>query len=89
MLADHRLACWGGNGYGQLGNGSTTRAYTPTIVLSLPKIASLSVGTYHACAVLPDTTVRCWGRGDAGQLGGGARLPYEHPIPSPSSAMSF
>ena len=31
--------------------------------------AGLDVGTYHACAVLPDASVRCWGYGGDGALG--------------------
>jgi alpha-tubulin suppressor-like RCC1 family protein len=83
MLPDGRLACWGGNTYGQLANGSTGGTErVPNVVLSLPKIASLSVGTYHACAVLPDTTVRCWGRGDSGELGSGSPTPASaNPVP--------
>jgi alpha-tubulin suppressor-like RCC1 family protein len=82
MLADGRLARWGGNSYGQLANGSTGSDRVPNVVVSIPKITSLSVGAYHACAVLPDTTVRCWGRGDSGQLGGGSPTPMSvNPVP--------
>lgn len=34
-LADGKVACWGGNGVGQLGNGSTTSTAVPTEVVGL------------------------------------------------------
>ena len=35
ILEDGRMKCWGYNGYGQIGNGSTTHAYIPTVVKDL------------------------------------------------------
>ena len=34
LLADHTIQCWGGNGYGQLGNGTTTNSATPVTVIA-------------------------------------------------------
>ncbi len=85
MLADYRIGCWGGNGYGQLGIGTTAPSNVP-IILGPTKIASLSVGAYHACAVLPDTTIECWGQGRYGQLGNGSFTDIN---PSPVRVVDF
>jgi len=36
-----------------------------------PPVASLAVGYYHTCALLPDSVVKCWGSNEYGQLGDG------------------
>ncbi len=65
--------CWGWNGSGQLGDGTTTNRLTPTDVPGLSSgVAALAAGFYHSCALLTDGTVKCWGANNAGQLGTGA-----------------
>ena len=71
VLSDGSVKCWGDNGYGQLGIGSTVPASTPTAV-DLPLTAkSVSCGSGHTCAVLSDNSIRCWGSNLNGQLGNG------------------
>jgi alpha-tubulin suppressor-like RCC1 family protein len=65
------VVCCGGNFYGQLGNGSTTVATSPTDVSSLSSVTSIGAGVAHACAVRSDGTLTCWGKNDQGQLGNG------------------
>ena len=45
---------------------------------------SLSVGGYHACAILDDGSVSCWGRNDYGQLGDGTSVSRSTPTQSNS-----
>jgi alpha-tubulin suppressor-like RCC1 family protein len=62
--------CWGYNGNGQLGNGTTTNSSVPVLVSGLPGTATqIAAGGEHACAVLTAGTVYCWGLNSHGQLG--------------------
>ncbi len=76
------VQCWGYNGYGQLGNGSTTSSLTPVAVSGLPNnVAAVGTGFEHACAVLTDGTVQCWGHNNHGQLGNGSTSDSNTPVP--------
>ena len=69
-VEDGSLRCWGDNRYGQLGDGTRHYALRPTAVDGLQnKVASVSVGARHSCALLMDGSVRCWGDNSYGQLG--------------------
>ncbi|GIW24525.1 RCC1 domain-containing protein [Meiothermus sp.] len=64
---------WGDNTYGQLGRITTgTSDSTPAWVAPTNDVVSLSLGEYHALALLQDGGVRAVGRDDYGQLGDGA-----------------
>lgn len=76
---DGSVRCWGANGAGQLGIGST-RAIgdderprsAPAVDLGGHRATAIATGLSHTCALLDDRTVRCWGSGSAGQLGYGS-----------------
>jgi alpha-tubulin suppressor-like RCC1 family protein len=74
LLDDGSAACFGSNGVGQLGNGSTTLSQTPVVVSGLAGAAWISAGTFatHHCALLATGSLRCWGNNDSGQLGTGS-----------------
>ena len=77
VLADTTARCWGGNGFGQLGNGSNFRSNVPVTVSGLSGVTAMAPGQNHTCAVFsapavlatqtkPATSaitggVRCWG----------------------------
>lgn len=70
MLADRTVRCWGRNVRGQVGDGTSNSPVTqPHIVSGLNSAATLSLGSYHSCALLQDATVQCWGDSDHGQIG--------------------
>lgn len=77
-----RVRCWGGNTFGQLGDGTTTQRLQPTLVSGVQGAVAVSAGTYHACALLGDMTVKCWGYNNTGQLGIG-RFQQFVPIAEP------
>jgi len=90
LLSDGTMKCWGHNGFGQLGDGTTTNRSTPVTVAGLPDpggttpnpVVALTTGYGHSCALLKDNTARCWGENNFGQLG------YSTPKVDPSKPTS-
>lgn len=76
-VVDGGAQCWGGNGHGQLGDGSTADSPVPVRVAGLAGVVAVAAGSYHACA-LAHGGVQCWGLG--GRLGDGSRK--DSPVPT-------
>lgn len=73
--------CWGGNGYGELGDGTTTERTMPSAVYStILKFASVSAGYGYSCGVRPGGTAYCWGHGLNGELGDGTTADWTRPV---------
>ena len=73
------IKCWGYNGTGQLGDGTTADKAVPGDVVGMPgDISSVVAGSSanHTCAVLKDGTLKCWGQNFDGQIGDGAPLTH-------------
>ncbi len=82
LRGDSTVWCWGGNGYGELGNGAITKgSATPAPVKGLSGVASISAGEQCACAALSNGTGVCWGYDDLGQLGDGTMTTTATPVP--------
>ncbi len=65
--------CWGSNGQGRLGDGTTIQRETPVAVMNLGPVEKISVGTSAStCALHTDGQVYCWGLGGDGALGTGS-----------------
>jgi alpha-tubulin suppressor-like RCC1 family protein len=80
LLSDGTARCWGRNGVGQLGDGTTTDRLTPVTVSGLTDAVAIAAGGYHTCAVLSDGTAQCWGMNDFGQLGDGTTTWHYTPV---------
>jgi len=67
VKTDGSLWMWGGNRYGQLGNGS--RKDQPDPVKVLDNVIDVSVCSSHTAAIQADGTLWMWGDNSYGQLG--------------------
>ena len=85
-----RVACWGYNDWGQLGNASAPPNVgnnTPVFVNGIPFLSpgptglvtywatAIAAGGSHTCALIENGTVACWGLNDWGQLGNASAPP--------------
>ena len=81
LLASGSVQCWGYNGYGQLGNNSTTTSNIPVQVIGLSGQAiQVAAGGDHTCALLASGIVQCWGYNGYGQLGNNSWTTSNIPV---------
>lgn len=78
--------CWGYNGDGEVGDGSSTDKTTPsavdtTGVLSGKTIKSISAGREHTCAIASDNRAYCWGYNSYQQIGNTSISELGSPVP--------
>ncbi|MBI3041677.1 MAG: Ig-like domain repeat protein, partial [Betaproteobacteria bacterium] len=82
VRTDGTLLAWGGNQYGQLGDGTTTSRTLPVRVQGLPgglSVLSTASGERNSYALMSDNTVWAWGYNGNGQLGNGTTSPSTPP----------
>ena len=81
VIEGGRAYCWGGNGDGELGDGSTADSGVPVAVdtsgvLAGNTLTQISSGWGFACAVDTLGAAYCWGDNDYGVLGDGSTVGY-------------
>jgi alpha-tubulin suppressor-like RCC1 family protein len=84
ILDDGTARCWGGNEYGQLGNGTydAQGQATPALVTGLASpAASISADAYRTCATLDDGSMHCWGQDRIGGLSTSTTAPVALAMP--------
>ena len=80
LLSTKTVDCWGYNGEGELGNGTTTDSSVPVAVKRLTGVISVSAGFNYTCALLITKTVKCWGDNSFGDLGDGTTTDSSVPV---------
>ena len=69
------VKCWGSNGWGQVGDGTSgfgnSRSIPVDVVGLSSGVLSVALGYSHTCAVTTAGAVKCWGDNNAGALGDG------------------
>ena len=92
LLNNGTVATWGGNSYGQMGNGTTlkgaegTGSAVPVIVPHLSGVVAIAAGGGDDVALLGNGTLVAWGENKQGQLGDGTTT--EKDVPTPVRGMS-
>ncbi len=78
LLRDKTVQCWGEGFEGQLGDQMKKDSLKPVRVtvpdpagatVPLEKVAAITAGSRHTCALLENREVYCWGSNSLGQLG--------------------
>src|SRR2546428_684182 len=79
--------CWGTNGSGQLGDGTTTERSIPALVgrgvrfTAVSAAGSQGADDGHTCGVTTAGAAYCWGDNSNGQLGDGSTTNGSSPVP--------
>ena len=89
LLSDGRVAAWGANYSGQLGDGATTASSTPVQVTNLPASNAIAAGRDHSLALDATGTVWAWGDNSHGQLGDGSTSNRSTPVAVVSGAIAI
>ena len=83
FLGGAGVKCWGGNGHGQCGDGTTvTPRRSPVDVIGIPeRVNGVSTGGYHTCVLAALGSAYCWGDNEFGQVGNGTtETPVLDPV---------
>ncbi len=81
LTANGDALCWGANGSGQLGDGSTTDRTTPVGVSNLTSdVTAIGAGDFHTCTITTAGAASCWGLNFNGQLGDGTTTNRSTPV---------
>ncbi|NDG98588.1 MAG: hypothetical protein EBY11_11715, partial [Proteobacteria bacterium] len=81
LVAGGAAYCWGYNGLGQLGDGTTQDRAAPVAVSGGLTFTSLGLGgSGWTCGLTGEGRAYCWGYNDLGQLGDGTLLNRSAPV---------
>jgi alpha-tubulin suppressor-like RCC1 family protein len=81
LIEDGRVACWGSNGAGQLGDGTNkSHSSSPVIVSQETNFKSITAATSSSCGLLGNGSAVCWGANYGGVLGDGTNTDSNVPV---------
>lgn len=75
--------CWGGNSFGNIGDGTKNERVTPVRVVGGHRFRQVSAGLSHTCGLTTSDRALCWGSNDYGQLGDGSEYNTGYLVPFP------
>jgi alpha-tubulin suppressor-like RCC1 family protein len=78
--ASGQVLCWGENGWGLLGDGTTRARTRPVAVAGVTDAVEVAAGERHTCARRAAGPVLCWGDNRFGALGGDPTAPSFTPV---------
>lgn len=85
LLEDGPAHCWGDNGSGALGDGTTEPRVGPVKVETDVTFREIDAGTDRTCGINPDGDLYCWPGGPRSPSGTPLE-PVPHPVPVPPPA---
>ncbi len=80
LMQDGTVWGMGGNGSGNLGDGTTTGRTTPVQVKGLTGVIAIAAGFQFSMALKSDGTVWTWGSNADGQIGDGTKTDRSTPV---------
>jgi len=81
LTGDGAVWCWGRNGSGRLGDGTTIDRPAPVPVAGLEEgVVAIAAGDTHTCALTSAGGVLCWGSNRSGKLGDGTERSRRTPV---------
>jgi alpha-tubulin suppressor-like RCC1 family protein len=80
LTTKSKVTCWGYNGDGELGDGTTTSSLKPVATVGLGKIKAIAYGDIHGCALNTSGLVKCWGYNGYGALGDNTTTTTATPV---------
>lgn len=83
VTKDGKVWCWGNNGFGQLGDGTSGSTMNRTLPFEVGTVGvsvSVSAGGGHTCAVTKGGSVWCWGANANGQVGDATTVKRPSPV---------
>jgi alpha-tubulin suppressor-like RCC1 family protein len=82
LKGDGSVVCWGDNGQGQLGDGTTTARTIPVRVMGLAaNVTAIAAGGDRSCAIAAGTVV-CWGASAIRSVGSAGTTSSSRPVPA-------
>lgn len=79
LQSNGAVYAWGSNGYGQLGDGTSTRRLTAIAVSGLTNITAIACGHGQSLALQDSGTLYAWGNNQLGELGDGTTTQRSRP----------
>ncbi|MFN8062427.1 MAG: chitobiase/beta-hexosaminidase C-terminal domain-containing protein [Vicinamibacterales bacterium] len=88
-IVNGQVRTWGGNSYGQLGDGTTTPRTTAVVAAGPTSATSVATGQGHTAVMTTDGSVWAWGRDTWGQLGDAGTTALSTPFPVGGAGLTW